>query len=157
MILIQGFGPRKPIIRSMKTSFTRNLTIKVLIVCSTTFLLSKKGWAQGVDLCTSVSSSLTVGTSCTAAGGNMKGMKPTAGVPGSCADPNSADIWYQFTATNPWPTITISNLGASLKAAKPVLQLLSGTCGSLTSLACVTGSTSATSLTLPVGGTVGGN
>jgi hypothetical protein len=141
----------------MKTSFTRNLTIKVLIVCSTTFLLSKKGWAQGVDLCTSVSTSLTVGTSCTAAGGNMKGMKPTAGVPGSCADPNSADIWYKFTATNPWPTITISNLGASLKAAKPVLQLLSGTCGSLTSLACVTGSTSATSLTLPVGGTVGGN
>jgi len=140
----------------MKTSFTRTLTVKVLIVCSTTFLLSKKGLAQGVDLCTSVSSSLTVGTSCSISGGNLKGMTPTSGIPGSCGDANSADIWYRFTATNPWPTITISNLGANLKAATPVIQLFSGTCGALTSLACVTGTTTATSLALPVGGTVGG-
>lgn len=141
----------------MKTTFTRTLTVKVLIVCSTTFLLSNKTWAQGVDLCTSVSTSLTVGTSCTLAGGNMKGMTPTAGVPGSCANANSADIWYKFIATSPWPNITISNLGANLKAAKPVLQLLSGTCGSQTSVGCVTGNTTATSLTLSVGRDIGGS
>ena len=141
----------------MKTTFTRTLTIKVLIVVSTTFLLSNKTWAQGVDFCTSVSTSLTVGTSCTLAGGNMKGMTPTAGVPGTCANANSADIWYKFTATSPWPNITISNLGANLKAATPVLQLLSGTCGSQTSVGCVTGNTSATSLTLSVGRDIGGS
>jgi len=133
----------------MKTSFTRTLIVRILIVCSTTFLLSKKGVAQGVDLCTGVTTPLTVGTSCTASGGNMKGMTPTAGVPGSCGNAGSADIWYKFTATNPWPTITISNLGNNLKAATPVLQLLSGTCGTLTSLACVTGNTTATSLSCP--------
>jgi len=141
----------------MKTTFTRTLTIKVLIVVSTTFLLSNKTRAQGVDFCTSVSTSLTVGTSCTLAGGNMKGMTPTAGVPGTCANANSADIWYKFTATSPWPNITISNLGANLKAATPVLQLLSGTCGSQTSVGCVTGNNSATSLTLSVGRDIGGS
>jgi hypothetical protein len=140
----------------MKTFFTRTLTLKVLIVCSTTFLLSRSGLAQGVDLCTSVSTSLTVGTGCTIAGGNLKGMTPTSGIPASCGDPNSADIWFKFTATNPWPTINISNIGANLKAATPVVQLLSGTCTTLNSLSCVTGNTTSSNMSLSVGGTVGG-
>ena len=141
----------------MKANYTRILSIKILIVCSTTFLLSKKGWAQGADLCTGVTSSLSIGATCSISGGNMKGMTPTAGVPGSCGDANSADIWYKFTATTQWPVITISNLGANLKAATPVVQLLSGTCGALTSLACVTGNTTATSMTILTSTAVGGS
>ena len=47
----------------------------------------------------------------------------------------------------------------ALKAATAVIQLLSGACGSLTSIACVSGNPSASSnsLALNVGNTVGGS
>ena len=68
--------------------------------------------------------------------GNMAGATPSA-VPlgGTCAGPLAYDVWYKFTAVNTTATITISSLGANFLATRGV-EIFSGTCGSLTSIAC---------------------
>ncbi|MBK5271272.1 MAG: PQQ-dependent sugar dehydrogenase, partial [Bacteroidia bacterium] len=73
------------------------------------------------------------------------------GVPiGSCTGNPDDDVWYKFVATKTNPTITLSNIAASITgtASGSRLQLLSGLCGSLTSLACGTTSIAATGLTV---------
>jgi hypothetical protein len=141
----------------MKTTFTLNPFVKVFLVIGTLLLLNKKGLAQASDNCSGLSSFLSVGTSCSPAAANLKSMNPTSGVPG-CGNAGSADVWFKFVATNAWPTITMSGIGANLKAATAVIQLLSGSCGSWTSLACISGnpSSSSNTLTLATGATVGG-
>jgi hypothetical protein len=57
-----------------------------------------------------------------------------------CIGPMVYDVWYKFTATSASSTITLS--GAVNNFANRQLQIFSGTCGSLTSIAC--GGTSAT-------------
>ncbi len=138
----------------MKTSFTPTLPVKVFLVIGTLLLLNKKGLAQ--DNCSSPKA-LTSGTSCSSFATQLKGMSPTSGVPGSCGDPNSADAWFQFTAASAFPTISLNGIGANFKAATPVLQLLSGSCGSWTSLGCVTGNTTSSTLSLSVLSVVGGS
>ena len=138
----------------MKTSFTHVLPVKVFLVIGTLVLLAQKGLAQ--DDC-SGATTLNVGATCNSVGANLKHMTPSTGTPAGCGNANSADIWFKFVADNPWPVITIDNLGSNFKAATPVVQLLSGSCGSLTSLACVTGSTTANNLVMPIGGTVNGS
>jgi len=135
----------------MKTSSTQTLPVKVFLVIGTLLLLQKKGLAQ--DNC-SGAITLTPGTTYAS---NLRNMNPTSGVPGSCGDANSADAWYQFTATSAYPTITMQGMSANVKAATPVLQLLSGSCGSWTSLYCATGNTSSTTLSIPVATTIGGS
>jgi hypothetical protein len=61
----------------------------------------------------------------------------TAALP-ACGNAGSADVWYSFVAQTAYPTITLSSIGASFTAASPRIQLFSGACGSLTSLACTT-------------------
>lgn len=56
--------------------------------------------------------------------------------PGSCATFSSIanDVWYKFTAVQDGnATVAMSNVGASLDA---VLEVFSGTCGTLTEIAC---------------------
>ena len=138
----------------MKTCFTPTSNVKVFLVIGTLLLLSKKGLTQ--DNC-SGAKQLTPGSSCSSFGSLLKNFNPTSGVPGSCGDPNSVDAWYYFTATSAYPNINLSGMGANLKAATPVLQLLSGSCGSWTSLACVTGNTTSSTLSLSVATAVGGS
>lgn len=50
------------------------------------------------------------------------------------------DVWYKFTATaTTVATISLSAVGTNLAATGAMMQLFSGTCGSLTSLACANG------------------
>ncbi len=64
---------------------------------------------------------------------------------------NTPDVWYKFVAKSQLSTITISNPGTGWGGIANVkLQLLSGTCGSLTEVACASGSTLTTTLANPL-------
>ena len=52
------------------------------------------------------------------------------------------DIWYKFIAKTKIPTVTVSNIGAGWGGIANVkIQLLAGSCGSFTEVACTSGST----------------
>jgi len=82
---------------------------------------------------------LTSSASCSTTSGTLLNSTATAAIPGDCGDPNSPEVWYRFVANSLYPTITLGSVGAQFTAAGPRIQLLSGSCGSFTSLACVSG------------------
>lgn len=78
---------------------------------------------------------LSVGNVCNNLPGDMAGATPsTIPLGGSCAGPNAYDVWYKFTAVNSVATITLSSPGVNF--LNPRIEVLSGNCGSLTSLFC---------------------
>ena len=96
------------------------------------------------DLCTTAQP-LATAVVCSNTAGTLVNASATTGIPGDCGAANAWEVWYRFVPTTIYPTITISTVGANLAAAGPRIQLLSGTCGSMTSLACVSGNTLNTS------------
>ena len=93
---------------------------------------------------------LSSGATCSSTAGTLLNSTATTGIPGDCGDPNSPEVWYSFVANSRYPTITLGSLGAQLSAAGPRIQVLSGSCGSFTSVACVSGTTS--NLFMPTSG-----
>ncbi|MDP9230694.1 MAG: PQQ-dependent sugar dehydrogenase, partial [Bacteroidota bacterium] len=90
-------------------------------------------------------------TSCFNSQGTLTGATASAGIPiGSCTGNPDDDVWYKFVATKSNPTITLSSIAASITGtgAGSRLQLLSGSCGSLTSVSCGTTSIAASGLTV---------
>lgn len=73
---------------------------------------------------------LTVNSTCTPVAGTLVGA--TQSLPG-CSGTADDDVWYSFTATNSVQTITVS----PQSAIDLVMNIYSGSCGSLTSIACV--------------------
>lgn len=63
----------------------------------------------------------------------------SSGIPSGCStgDPDD-DVWYRFTPANTNVNISLSAIGSNLSTSGTRLQLFSGTCGSLTSIACGT-------------------
>ncbi|MBK5270284.1 MAG: hypothetical protein JJE22_04645, partial [Bacteroidia bacterium] len=54
-------------------------------------------------------------TSCLNSRGTLTGASASAGVPiGSCTGNPDDDVWYKFVATKTNPTITLSNIAASI-------------------------------------------
>ncbi|HWK04587.1 MAG TPA: T9SS type A sorting domain-containing protein [Puia sp.] len=125
----------------MKTKLCSVRTVKALLALVIFFLVSNLAYAQPTnDLC-SGASTLTSGTTCTTTAGTLKNATASVGIAVNCGAATSADVWYSFVATSSYPTITLSSLGGSLSAAGARIQLFSGTCASMTSLACVSGNT----------------
>lgn len=91
---------------------------------------------------------LPVFNSCSNNPGNMAGATPSAvALGGSCTGPLVYDVWYKFIAANTGSTtITISSLGTNFTNSG--IEILSGTCGSLTSIACNTGTTVSAAVTV---------
>ena len=80
---------------------------------------------------------LTAG-SCPGTAGTLAGATVSSpSVSSPCSGSPGADVWYSFIATSAFPTITLSNIGASISST--YIQLYSGSCGSLTSIACANG------------------
>lgn len=91
--------------------------------------------------------SLTSNTSCNNVSYSMRYATASSGIPVGCAAGGTHyDVWYSFTAQGTSQTVTISNLGNSITSSE--LQLFSGTCGSLTSVACGTTTLTGTGLTI---------
>jgi hypothetical protein len=91
--------------------------------------------------------SLTPGTTCSNTSGTMDLATTTTGLPAGCESGGTHyDVWHKFVAASTYELISISSLGANI--TNPELQLYSGSCGSLTSVACGTTSITATGLTI---------
>ncbi len=84
---------------------------------------------------------LTPAASCSSTSGTLLNATATTGIPNDCGNAASPEVWYSFVASSMYPTITLGSLGAQFTAAGPRIQLLAGTYGSFTSLACVSGTT----------------
>ena len=67
----------------------------------------------------------------------------------SCTAVNSQDMWYKFVAKTPQPTITVSGLGTSWGTTLKI-QLLSGSCGSFTEVACANNAPLTPSVSTPL-------
>lgn len=97
------------------------------------------------DLC-SGAVALTPGSSCVNTSGTLVGATYTTISSIGCGTASRNDVWYSFVATSTSSTIALSSAPTN-----PRLQLFSGTCGSLTSLAC--GSSSLSTISLTIGNT----
>jgi PQQ-dependent dehydrogenase (s-GDH family) len=87
------------------------------------------------------------GTTCTNVNATVVNATASTGLPGGCEPVGTHnDVWYRFSASNTISTITISGLGSNF--TNPQIQLYSGTCGTLISLACGTTSVGSTLLTI---------
>lgn len=89
---------------------------------------------------------LTSSTVCVNTNGTVQNAT-NSGVPvAPCTGVADDDVWYMFVTTSTDHTITLSNLGSNLSASGARLQLFSGTCAGLTSVACGTTSIAITTL-----------
>ncbi len=88
-------------------------------------------------------------TTGTAVNDDVNSATPSTGAPVVCTGTVKYDVWYKFVATSVHPVITLAGTGANFPASS-AMQILSGACGSLTSVAC-----SSTGMLLPTGLTVG--
>lgn len=85
--------------------------------------------------------SLTSGTSCTNTAGTVLGATNSGVAVPSCGGTADDDVWYKFTAVQPYTTITLSSVGTALNSSGIGIELFSGSCGSLTSLDCSSSNT----------------
>jgi len=79
---------------------------------------------------------LPISGSCSNILGTVAGATSSAVPVAPCTGPANNDVWYKFTAVSASTTLTISGFGANFTNQR--LQLFSGSCGALTSLACGT-------------------
>jgi hypothetical protein len=90
------------------------------------------------DLCTGAIT-LTSSSTCSNISGTLINATATAGLTACGANSNTTpEVWYSFVAQTAYPTITLSTIGTNFNSAGPRIQIFSGACGSLTSLACTT-------------------
>ncbi|MFA4852677.1 MAG: hypothetical protein WC599_09185, partial [Bacteroidales bacterium] len=99
-----------------------------LLFCSEQILA---GGAPVNDNCAGATA-LTVGASCSYTSGTDNNATTEAANPSICAGTEDDDVWYKFQATATTATISVDG-STSFDA---VIELLSGTCGSLTSITC---------------------
>lgn len=82
--------------------------------------------------------------------GTLSGATADGGaITSACTAINAPDVWYNFVAKTAYPTITVSGLGSSWGTELKV-QLLSGTCGSFTEVACGNNTSVTPALTSPL-------
>src|SRR5450432_533210 len=124
---------------------------KVLMILMV-FLLGKQVSAQAPanDLCGNAIT-LTSSITCSSVGGTLNNALISAPAIATTCGTAGADVWYTFVAQSAWPTITLSGTGASLGTTNARIQILSGACGGLTSLGCVTGNVLSTASIYPAG------
>lgn len=86
------------------------------------------------DECTNAIN-LPIWNTCNNVPGSMAGATASATLPApTCNTPLRYDVWYKFTAINASATVTLSSLGANFTGA--ALQVLSGSCSSLSQVGC---------------------
>ncbi len=129
----------------------------------TTYFVRISGFGNGDtgDFCLQVATStpndgcttatvLTSNTTCVTTSGSTFGA--AAGTAG-CAGTADDDVWYSFTARTGTHTVTVTPTGGT-PMVDAVIQLYSGTCASLTSLACSNTTTAAAAEVLTFSGLI---
>jgi len=78
---------------------------------------------------------LNVNNSCNSVPGNMAGATPSSpALAGICTGPLAYDVWYKFTAISTSTVVDLSSFGTNFLT--PGIEVFSGNCGGLTSIAC---------------------
>lgn len=119
-----------------------NTKLRLLIIVSLLFFFHHSVFAQATC---ATAATLTVSSSCVqpATQPTLNGATNAAPV-GSCGGATSTTtfgVWYKFTATSTTSIVTVNNLGSGLTAIPVYVEVLTGTCGSFTALACQNSST----------------
>ena len=68
--------------------------------------------------------------------GSVLGASNSGTAAAPCTGTADDDVWYSFTALYTYATITLHNIGSDLNTSGARMQLFSGACGGLTSIAC---------------------
>ncbi len=89
---------------------------------------------------------LTSNSSCVNTAGTVQNATSSGVAVAPCTGNPNDDVWYRFVTTSTDHTITLSNIGSNLNTSGARLQLFSGTCAGLTSVACGTTSIAITTL-----------
>lgn len=112
----------------MKQIFTHRRTCVTLsFLC-----VFSSGYIKAQDNC-STAVLLPSSTACTNTTGTVVGASYGGDLPVTCGTPRY-DVWYKFVAQTASPVITLSSIGVNF--TNPKIQLLSGTCGSFSNVAC---------------------
>jgi trimeric autotransporter adhesin len=121
------------------------------------FLLLNLSLCAQTDLCTNPTVVTSSFASCSSVTGTVVGATLTtgAGYPAVCTGTVKYDVWYQFTAISTSPTFTFAASTGTNSAnfTSPGIQLLSGTCGSFTQVACSNGFSTMSTSGLTIGTT----
>lgn len=131
----------------------RKLNIRLLMVLSTLFITSHL-FSQINDIC-SAALSITPAVTCTGTSSltnqTLTGATNEGALSSSCAINTPKDVWYKFVANAQNVIVTISNLGSGWSGSTNVyVDLFSGSCGSLTEIACVNGLSLSNSVANPL-------
>lgn len=80
--------------------------------------------------------------------GSLRGANATSGLGTSCTGAGNPDddVWYSFAAAETFATVMVSNQASELINAGARVQILKGSCGSFTSVACGANAVNATGL-----------
>lgn len=100
------------------------------------------------DNCSATSPVLTIGTPLA---GTLQNATASAETAGCATGTPDDDVWYRFTATQSYAGISVGSTGSLLTSNRAMLQLYSGACGSLVSIACGMDAISMDTGTLNVG------
>jgi hypothetical protein len=131
----------------------RTLITAFLFIVIPAFLYAQ---APSNDNC-SGAITLTSGNTCNSATYNIRNATNSAptGACGGATSTTTFDVWFKFQAVATTTTITLSNFGSKLSGSAlnpyPYVEVLSGTCGSFTSLGCQIASSRLTISGLTVG------
>lgn len=149
--------PKNPVMKCLAQFRSIAITIFMFFILMSSYF-STFAQAPANDLCANAFL-VTSSTTCVPypGGGTLVGANPTAAAGAGCANANSADVWYKFTAITAYPVITINTFGNNFKTAKPAIQLLLNSCGPWNQVACVVApNTTTTTLSIDTRTTPGG-
>jgi hypothetical protein len=129
----------------MRKNFKIHNLFALLVLVLSTQLLPATGYAQS-NLCTSPPV-LTAGSTCSNTSGTLAGSTASSpAVTSPCTGTPGPDVWYTFTPTTAYPVINMSSIGNTFRSAGVRLQILTGSCGAFTNVACVSGTATTLSL-----------
>jgi len=129
--------------KSILPSFNTRVRLASVIVL---FYFSGTALAQPANDNCAAAILLTSGTSCVNTVGTVQNATNSGVAVGPCSGNPNDDVWYRFVSSSTDHTITLSNIGSSLNTSGARLQLFSGTCAALNSVACGTTSIAVTTL-----------
>jgi hypothetical protein len=116
-------------IQNIKNLVSKYLALNLLLFY---VFLFNTSWAQPANNECTGAVTLTVNAACANTAGTTTGSTGNAGNPAPCVGTADDDVWYKFTANSPDQKITVScNSGFD-----PVVQIFSGSCGTLISQFC---------------------
>src|SRR4029079_4211384 len=82
---------------------------------------------------------ITLANGTTNTTGTVWNATASGSIPVGCATGNpDDDVWYKFTPTSGLATISLSSIGTDLSSSGAMIQMFTGSCGSLSSYACGT-------------------